>query len=368
MDLQLLLSIELNNITAMITDSEFALQELKNFKTKFDKILKNLLNKKIIEAKKINSELGDMLKIGADFVADGGKRLRPAFVYFGYKAVRKIDSEKILLKASIPIELLHASALIHDDVMDNSDTRRGRPTIHKIFAKRFKNNKIGESLAIVLGDMLLALADEALDIGNGKVKTFFDEARKEINFGQHLDIVGDSLSKVNDKWITQVMRYKTAGYTVEKPLIMGAALGGASGKIIKCLSRYGINLGIAFQIQDDILGMFGDEKKVGKPIDSDLKEGKKTLLVWKTLDNLVQRKRQTDIKRLNSILGNQNLTKSDYVWCQKLMSEMGAVKYCEDKVKSMTKAAKKSLQEIKIDSEARRYLVGIADYLVNRNY
>ncbi len=352
----------------IVTDFEFAQREIKHFKIKFDKTLKNLLSKKITEARRINSELGDMLRVGADFITNGGKRLRPAFVYFGYKAVRKIINEDTILKASIPIELLHASALIHDDVMDNSDTRRGRPTVHKIFGKRLKNDKAGESLAIVLGDMLLALADETLDARIGDVKTFFDEARKEINFGQHLDIVGDSLSEVDNKWITQVMRYKTAGYTVEKPLIMGAALAGATAKTINNLSRYGINLGIAFQIQDDILGMFGNEKKVGKPVDSDLKEGKKTLLVWKTLNNLAQEKRQADIKRFNSILGNQKLTKSDYVWCQKLMREVGTVEYCEDKVKSMTKAAKKFLQKIRIDPEARRYLVGIADYLVDRNY
>lgn len=352
----------------IVTDSEFALRELKSFKGKFDAEIKKFLDYEIREAKKINPELGNMLSVGADFVTNGGKRLRPAFVYYGYKAVKRVDEEEPLLRASIPIELLHASALIHDDVMDNSDTRRGRPTVHKIFGKGLKNDKVGESLAIVLGDMLLALADETLDARVEKVKTFFDEARKEINFGQHLDIVGDSLSEVDDKWITQVMRYKTAGYTIEKPLMMGATLGGASNKTIKYLSGYGINLGIAFQIQDDILGMFGDEKKVGKPVDSDLKEGKKTLLVWKTLNNLAQGKRQADIKRFNSILGNQKLTKGDYVWCQQLMREMGAVDYCENKVKNMTNTAKKFLQEIKINPEVRSYLLGIADYLIDRNY
>lgn len=354
--------------TGAITDSEFALQELKKFRTKFDETLKNLLNKKITEAKRINPELGSMLKIGADFVTDGGKRLRPAFVYFGYKAVKKIDDEEPLLRASISIELLHASALIHDDVMDNSDTRRGRPTVHKIFGKRLKSDKAGESLAIVLGDMLLALADETLDARVEKVKTFFDEARKEINFGQHLDIVGDSRSEVNDKWIMQVMRYKTAGYTIEKPLIIGAALAGATAKTINNLSRYGINLGIAFQIQDDILGMFGNEKKVGKPVDSDLKEGKKTLLAWKTTQNLRLNNKKSDFLRFKSILGNHKLTQKDYLWSQSLMREMGALNYCERKVNDLTNKAKSFLQKAKVNSGAKRYLLGIADYLVDRNY
>lgn len=351
-----------------LTDSEFALKQLGRFKTKFDVFVHEILSKEIKNAVKINPELGKMLKVGVDFVIDGGKRLRPAFVYFGYKAVKKIRDERFILRASIPIELVHASALIHDDIIDNSDTRRGKSTVHKIFSERFRNDKKGESLAIILGDMLFSLADEIFSVKTETAKTSFNELRKEVNYGQHLDIVGDSLDVVNDKWIMQVMRYKTAGYTVEKPLIIGAALAGASEKTIKALSKYGINLGLAFQVQDDILGMFGDEKKVGKPVDSDLKEGKKTLLIWKTLDNLSRKKRQIDIKKFKSILGNQNLTKSDYLWCQKLMREMGAVEYCDNQVKNLTRTAKKALQEIKIDPEAKRYLVGIADYLVNRNY
>jgi geranylgeranyl diphosphate synthase type I len=352
----------------IVTDSDFALRELKSFKRKFDIVVKKLLDYEIRKAKKINLELENMLNVGADFIIDGGKRLRPAFVYFGYKAVKKIINERDILKVSIPIELVHASALIHDDVMDNSAIRRGKPAVHKIFANRLKDGKKGESLAIVLGDMLLALADEILDISAKKAKKVFDEARKEINFGQHLDIVGDSLSTVDDKWITQIMRYKTAGYTIEKPLIMGAALGGASDKTIRSLSGYGINLGLAFQIQDDILGMFGNEKTVGKPTDSDLKEGKKTLLVWKTIEELTLNNRQTDLIKFRSFLGNLKLTKKDYLWCQNLMRETGAVDYCEQKVKTLTIKAKTFLQKAKINSEGRRYLLGIADYLVDRSY
>ena len=119
-----------------------------------------------------------MLKIGANFVIDGGKRLRPAFIYFGYKAVQRVKDEHALLRASIPIELVHASALIHDDVIDNSDTRRGKPTVHKIFAEMFKNSKKGESLAIILGDLLFALADATFSTNSKLAKMFLMRPKK----------------------------------------------------------------------------------------------------------------------------------------------------------------------------------------------
>ena len=225
-----------------LTNSEFAFKKLGEFKNKFDRVVRQFLDGEVKRANKINPELGKMLKIGVNFVIDGGKRLRPAFIYFGYKAVRRVQDEHALLRASIPIELVHASALIHDDVIDNSDTRRGKPTVHKVFAEMFKNSKKGESLAIILGDLLFSLADATFSTKSKLAKMFFDEAKKEVNFGQYLDIAGDSLATVDYNWIMQVMRYKTAGYTIEKPLTIGAALGGASETIISNLSKYGINL------------------------------------------------------------------------------------------------------------------------------
>ena len=166
----------------------------------------------------------------------------------------------------------------------------------------------------------------------------------------------------------QVMRYKTAGYTVEKPLLVGAILGEASEEVIKGLSKYGIKLGIAFQIKDDILGMFGSEKKVGKPIDSDLKEGKKTLLVSKTFERLLTDDRKEDLERFKFILGNQNLTVEDYKWCQNLMRETGAMDYCQQLVEKLTEEAAVALKKVEIDNEARRFLLGISEFLVAREY
>ena len=155
-----------------LTNSEFAFKKLGEFKNKFDRVVRQFLDGEVKRANKINPELGKMLKIGVNFVIDGGKRLRPAFIYFGYKAVRRVQDEHALLRASIPIELVHASALIHDDVIDNSDTRRGKPTVHKVFAEMFKNSKKGESLAIILGDLLFSLADATFSTKSKLAKMF----------------------------------------------------------------------------------------------------------------------------------------------------------------------------------------------------
>lgn len=356
------------------TDAEWAVGQLASFKGRFDQVLRNFLDNKIAEAGEIRPELGRMLEVCSDFVIEGGKRLRPSFVYFGWKAAGGTGDENAILRAAIPMELVHAGALVHDDVMDNSDLRRGKPTVHKVFEREMGREEVGRSLAIVAGDMILALADEAMSAYPSfggryqEARQCFDKMCEEINYGQHLDVIGNLLPEVSEEWIMQVMRYKTAGYTVEKPLLIGAILGGASEEMMKGLSEYGIKLGIAFQIKDDILGMFGSEKKVGKPVDSDLKEGKKTLLVSKTFERLLANDRKEELKRLKSILGDHNLTEEDYAWCQNLMRETGAMDYCQHLVEKLTEEAAAVLKDVEIDGEARRFLLGISEFLVAREY
>ena len=355
-------------------DREWAIAQLGLFKGRFDGVLNRFLQDKVEEAGKIRPELARMLEVCTEFVMAGGKRLRPAFVYYGWKAVNGVGDEDVILKAAVPLELVHAGALVHDDVMDNSDLRRGRPTVHKVFEKEMGNAEVGRSLAIVAGDMVLALADEAFSAypdfgGNFKnARMCFDEMCKEINYGQHLDVVANLLPSIGEDWIMKVMRYKTAGYTVEKPLLIGAILGGSSPGLLSRISEFGVNLGVAFQIKDDLLGMFGNQEKVGKPVDSDLKEGKKTLLTAKTLERLWNEGRQTETTKFQAILGNPNLTPDEYHWCQELMRETGAVDYCQDRVEELTEAAVKSLSQADINDEAKRYLVGISTFLVAREY
>jgi len=166
----------------------------------------------------------------------------------------------------------------------------------------------------------------------------------------------------------KVMRFKTAGYTVEKPLLIGSVLAGADSQKQKILSGYGVPLGIAFQIRDDILGMFGKEAEVKKPVDSDLKEGKKTLLVIHAVGEMENQNRWEERQRFLRILGNPELSENDYHWCQDLMTETGALKYCEDQVEIMTEQAKMCLSRGDFGLQEKRYLLGIADYLVARKH
>lgn len=355
------------------TDANWAEDQLNRFRSRFDPVLAAFLAKETEAATMIRPELTELLKVSVEFIMAGGKRLRPAFTYFGYKAVGGVDEEAIL-KAAVPMELVHAGALIHDDVMDNSDIRRGKPTVHKVFEKSLGSKATGTATAIVAGDQILALADRALseypyfDERFRNARKIFDQMCVEINYGQYLDVIGNFMGLVDDDWVMKVMRFKTAGYTVEKPLAIGAVLAGVDNKKQEVLSGYGVPLGIAFQIRDDILGMFGTEAEVKKPVDSDLKEGKKTLLVIHALGELENQQRWEERQKFLGTLGNPELTEEDYRWCQDLMTETGALEYCENQVGALTERAKQSLLKEDFDPQAKKYLLGIADYLVARRH
>jgi len=237
----------------------------------------------------------------------GGKRLRAAFCYWGWRAAGGADGAEILTAAAA-LELLHASALVHDDVMDASDTRRGRPSVHRQFAARHQAAgwqgsaaAFGTGAAILIGDLLLAWTDELLH-GSGlpqwalaSGRPVLDAMRTEVFSGQYLDLVGQASRAETVASALRVVEYKSAKYTVERPLHLGAALaagdgsgragngaGGGSrpgGGLAASLSSYGIPLGIAFQLRDDVLGVFGDPAETGKPVSDDLREGKQTVLI-----------------------------------------------------------------------------------------
>lgn len=295
-------------------------------KERFDPVLSQFLAKEIQETQEIRPEVVEFVEIATEFVLAGGKRLRPAFLSAGHKVMGG-ENESLAIKAGMAVELLHAAALVHDDIIDNSELRRGRPTVRRVIADRFDDEGLGDSLAIIVGDTLLAMANKvASSINEDRpARAYFDQMCAEINLGLYLDILGDTREKVDLDWVMKVMEYKTVRYTVEKPLLIGASLGGASSEKLEVMSGYAIPLGIAFQIQDDILGMFGDEGRVGKPVDSDPKEGKKTLLTLETIQRLKESRRELELERLKEILGNPNLSMGDYLWVQELIIETGAL-------------------------------------------
>jgi geranylgeranyl diphosphate synthase, type I len=204
----------------------------------------------------------------------GGKRLRPAFCYWGYRCSEGQHSAEIV-KAAASLELLHTFAIVHDDIMDDSDERRGEPTVHV-------DHGIG--FALLVGDLALVLADELFFTSGFESSTLgaafsaYSLMRQEVIAGQHLDVRNANRVDIDEAEARRVAVLKSGRYSIEKPLVIGGMLGGGSTELIVALSTFGDPLGEAFQLRDDLLGVFGDRASIGKPVDSDIREGKRNLL------------------------------------------------------------------------------------------
>ena len=237
-------------------------------------------------------DVDDLADAAASFVA-GGKRLRPQFCFAGWLVAGGSADDPAIVPAAAALEWLQGSALVHDDLMDGSDTRRGRPSVHREFEARHRDGRregdaagFGESVAVLLGDLMLSWCDEmfrssALPTVPAAL-AFLDLCKTEVVAGQFLDVVGQTRATLSVAEAMRVVRFKSAKYTVERPLHMGAALAGAGDDLITSLSDVALPLGEAFQLRDDVLGVFGDPAVTGKPAGDDLREGKRTVLVART--------------------------------------------------------------------------------------
>jgi geranylgeranyl diphosphate synthase type I len=249
----------------------------------------------------VGEELSPLVDSVVRLIA-GGKRLRAAFLYWGYRASGRPDSDA-LIRLACAMEFFQAAALLHDDVMDGSDTRRGMPSAHRALADRHADagwlgdsNRFGESGAILAGDLCLQWSDEmyatcglpTAELERGR--RTFDTMRTQLMGGQYLDLLEsargwdrlDTTARIASA--RNVIRYKSAKYTIEHPLLIGAAVGGVPAADRAHLSAYGLALGEAFQLRDDLLGVFGDPAATGKPAGDDLREGKRTVLVALALE------------------------------------------------------------------------------------
>lgn len=311
----------------------------KQLKKDIDKGLKDL-------AAELKAELPHSLlyKGIKDFILRDGKRIRPILFLLGYKGYTKRTgiSHKKLIRSSLSTELLHDFLLIHDDVIDNSDLRRGKPTLHRLFNSELgkpARDKLGPNLSIVAGDIIFALATDALlsldESAARKEKALlkFTEAARNTGIGEFLDVIDNikKIEKIKKKDVFLTYTLKTAKYTFEAPLVMGAILAGASKREQEKLSRMGIALGQAFQIYDDLLDVFSTSKKIGKPVLSDLNESKKTLLVWRAYTTL----KGKDKKALKQLLEKDKKTYPDLLKFRKLIKLSGADRYCIDKTLSL---------------------------------
>jgi geranylgeranyl diphosphate synthase type I len=298
----------------------------------------------------------------------GGKRFRASFCWWGHLAIAEPVDRVALLRACASLELLHASALVHDDYMDASDTRRGRPATHRAFEALHRRNgwnagaeQYGAAAAILLGDLLLSWSDELLrtcGLPSDRVLDalgFFDLTRTEVVTGQFLDVSAQARGTTDVEVAMTVVRYKSAKYSIERPLHIGAALAGATPAVIDQLSRFGLPLGEAFQLRDDLLGVFGDPDLTGKPAGDDLVEGKRTVLIALALDALGP----ADRKHLDSSLGNP-LTPAEVAELRGLINESGARDQVEEVISGLTVRALDALDGAEIRDEARSVLRDLA--------
>lgn len=305
----------------------------------------------------------------------GGKRFRAAFCYWGYRAIQpEVADEDALVRACAALELLHASALVHDDLMDSSDTRRGRPATHRAFEAEHRQTgwtgdpvQYGAAAAILLGDLLLGWAGDMLrhcGLPRAQVDaglSVFEICRTEVIAGQFLDVSVQARAHADRDTAMTVLRYKSAKYSIERPLEIGAALAGATAEQRRELSRFGLPLGEAFQLRDDLLGVFGDPAVTGKPAGDDLVEGKRTVLVALALDAAAT----DDAERLDTSLGSP-LDQATVADLCRIIDASGAHAQVEQVIGSLADTALAALDRAGIDEHARSVLTQLASAATQR--
>ena len=304
----------------------------------------------------------------------GGKMFRASFCWWGHRAVTTPAEEDAVIRACAALELLHASALVHDDLMDASDTRRGNPATHRYFEAEHRATgwrgdaeQYGAAGAILLGDLLLSWSEELLRRCGlpfdavAPALEVFDLCRSEVITGQFLDVSAQARGQADVDTAMTVLRYKSAKYSIERPLQIGAALAGASEQTLAELSAFGLPLGEAFQLRDDLLGVFGDPSVTGKPAGDDLVEGKRTVLVALALDAAPA----AAAGELDQALGTP-LSTDDVERLRAIIDESGAHAQVEAVIEQLSDLALAALDKADIDDAAREVLRGLASAVTHR--
>lgn len=311
-----------------------------------------------------------------EFTMRGGKRLRAALVYYSYLLFKPSEyNNKDLIRISTFTELLQSYLLIHDDIIDRDELRRGKLTVHKVFEKAANilqvhdKEHFGVSMAILLGDLANQftfdiITDSNFDITNkDKLLVYISKLIAETIYGQLLDIQLEHKENYTENDILLVSKDKTAKYTFEAPLLAGAILTGASDEHLNILSEYSIPAGIAFQIRDDILGIFGDQSKTGKSDFSDIREGKKTLLILKAYEGADKEQKAT----LDRFVGKQDISKEEAEEVKNVIRMTNSLDYSVTLCREKVAEARKVLEKLpNHDSEGWQFLDSIAEYIIVR--
>ncbi|MFO7807471.1 MAG: polyprenyl synthetase family protein [Candidatus Moraniibacteriota bacterium] len=355
---------------------------LLEYKKKVDPFLKDYFQNKLKTAKNIDPLAEQAVRLISNFTLASGKRIRPAMLYYAFLANKKEisdEEEKSLIRASMSIELTHTFLLIHDDIIDRDEKRHGINTVHKeyreiarkIFPKTNEEH-FGNSMAMITGDIAATMANEILfesDFPEKNILKGLTQLQRIVYKtipGEMLDIVMEARGSTSEEEILRMHEGKTANYTFEGPLHLGATLAGEnSNDFFHFLSNYSSAVGKAFQIRDDILGVFGNEKKLGKPVGSDIIEGKQTLLYIKAKEKATKEQK----KHLQQIFNKKELSKRELKIFQDIVKETGSLQYSENLAADFAEKAIQSLEKIDFkNNKSYDFLRKIAEYIAKRDH
>lgn len=345
----------------------------------------------------ISPELSPFVDFSRQFLS-GGKRFRALFCYWGFESVSGVDSGfdpfadddepprdlSAIVAVAAALEIFHAAALVHDDIIDNSDTRRGSASAHRLFEglhsdSEFAGNpgEFGRAAAILLGDLLLGWSDELLDEGLELIedralaratRSAFNHMRTEVTAGQYLDVLEESAwlrrpdAELRER-AERVIVYKSAKYSVQAPLLIGATLAGGSPAQLAALRDFGLPLGIAYQLRDDLLGVFGDSAVTGKPSGDDLREGKRTVLVAIARELMPQGARRA----VDELLGDADLDDAQVRMLQNTIADCGAVDEVEALISRNVRTAIAAVGASPLSRRAITQLSELAETVTTRS-
>lgn len=348
---------------------------LAGLKKEIDKELRYQFDIAIRDVRKKDALMAEALSQAKKITLAGGKRIRGALLCQAYFGAGGKEKNKII-KAAAAIELVHMFFLVHDDIMDRGKLRHGEKTLSVIFfGKKQKSLSVdeaghfGNSIAMITGDMLYVMANKLI-LESGFSDAVVIQSLTQIQSIVETTIAGQSQDvwiahekNATEKEILNMYKNKTARYTFEGPLYVGAMLAGQNDrKFLQCLSNYAVPVGIAFQIQDDILGIFGNKQKTGKLAVSDIEEGKRSIIVTKAF-------READLKQkkqLDSILGKKNLKNKEIKTFQDTLKSTGALEYSKKMTAAYLAKGKKEIKKIDFLPDAKRFLIGLTEYLEGR--
>ena len=325
----------------------------------------------------VGADLVTFLDATSDYVS-AGKRLRAAYCWWGWRAAGGDAADERALRAGAALEWLQGCALAHDDVLDDSDTRRGAPALHRALTSMHEHNgwrgdaaAFGTGTAILLGDLMLSWADEMFRSCGlppdaiAAAAPYLDACKTEVGAGQLLDLLEQATAEGTVPGAMRVVRYKAAKYTVERPLHVGAALAGADDALLGGLSGFGLPVGEAFQLRDDVLGVFGEPAVTGKPAGDDLREGKRTVLLARALESADPAGREL----LHRSVGDPALTEDDVVGLRAVIAESGALAAVEQQITELAEQAQAALAAAPVrDAQVVVALGALAARSVDRHH